>query len=377
MRRSRAYLTGLTAGALALAVGLVPAWASGTRPPRVTAPSGWRTVTTVPAGTSTLLTTIATDGPGDAWAVGQVFAAGAPVPLVERWNGTAWHRVILPRHLIKPGLPADPAVAVAGPRDLWAFGISGQWLHWDGTWTAGTMSVDTDLDAAAMFGPRDVWAFGVIDPNTRPRPYAIHYDGTRWQRISVPGADGIDGVSAVSPDDIWAVLGTPQTEAWHGPGALVHFNGRRWLTVASLPARLATPRLGTVLARGPADVWVGGARRNSRGGSTEAVGHWDGRGWTVTTLPAAASRVHYHLTQLVPDGTGGMWAIGQCANCDPTPSRLWHEHAGRWSGPFAPRLARHRWILFGLAAAGRSVWADGAVDAARISGLIALWGPRP
>ena len=155
----------------------------------------------------------------------------------------------------------------------------------------------------------------------------------------------------------------------------MHFNGRRWLTVASLPARLATPRLGTVLAQGPADVWVGGARPNSGGGSTEAVGHWDGRGWTVTTLPAAASRVHYHLTQLVPDGTGGMWAIGQCASCDPTPSRLWHEHAGRWSGPFAPRLARHRWILFGLAAAGRSVWADGAVDAAGISGLIALWGP--
>ncbi len=186
-------------------------------------------------------------------------------------------------------MPYDPATAVAGPRDLWAFGITGQWLHWDGAWTAGTLSDATDLDASAMFGPRDVWAFGVLDPNTRPRPYAARYDGSRWHRIAVPGHDGIDGVSAVSPRDIWAVLGTPQTGAWTGPGALVHWNGRRWRTVG-LPARLATPRLGSVLARSATSVWVGGAIRNRDGGSTEAVGHWNGRGWTVVTLPARPAR---------------------------------------------------------------------------------------
>ncbi len=132
------------------------------------------------------------------------------------------------------------------------------------------------------------------------------------------------GRPAVSPRDIWAVLGTPQTGAWTGPGALVRWNGRRW---------------------------------------------------SVVTLPAPASRVHYHLTQLAADGAGGIRAIGPCANCQRIPSRLWHERAGQWSGPLVPSLARRRWILFGLAAAGRSMWAAGDVDGSGPSGLIALWAP--
>jgi hypothetical protein len=248
----------------------------------------------------------------------------APAPLVEHWDGRAWHRVALPRGLVKPGGPYYPATAAAGPRNLWVFGIDGQWLHWDGAWTTGTLSDATDLDASAMFGPRDVWTFGVLDPNTRPRPYAARYDGSRWHRVAVPGHDGVDGVSAVSPRDIWAVLGAPQTGAWTGPGALVHWNGRRWHAVR-LPARLATPRLGSVLARSATDVWAGGATRNRDRGSTEAIGHWNGRRWSVVTLPAPASRVHCHLTQLAADGAGGIWAIGPCANCQRIPSRLWHE----------------------------------------------------
>ena len=324
----------------------------------------------MPAGSSTLLTAITADRPGDAWAVGQVFAAGAPAPLVEHWNGAAWRRVALPRGLVKPGVPYDPATAVAGPRDLWVFGIAGQWQHWDGTWTAGTLSDAIDLDASAMFGPKDVWAFGVHDPNTRPRPYAARYDGSRWTRIAVPGHDGIDAVSAVSARDIWAVLGIPQNGAWTGPGALVHWNGRRWQTVG-LPARLATPRLGSVLARSATDVWAGGATRNRDGGSTEAVGHWNGRRWTVVTLPAAAARTHYHAHPARRRRRGrhlGHRPVRELP-ADPVPAVARARRPV--VGPFVPRLARPRWILFGLAAAGRSIWADGAVDGKRISGLIA------
>jgi hypothetical protein len=110
-------------------------------------------------------------------------------------------------------------------------------------------------------------------------------------------------------------------------------------------------------------------------GAAATLGYWNGRRWSVVTLPAAAARTRYQVTRLAADGAGGIWAIGQCVNCQRTPSRLWHERGGRWSGPFVPRLARHRWMLFGLAAAGHSIWADGAVDGQRISGLIALRAP--
>ncbi len=56
------------------------------------------------AGSTALLSAVTAGRRGGAWAVGQVFAAGAPAPLIEHWNGRAWHRVALRRGLVRPGV---------------------------------------------------------------------------------------------------------------------------------------------------------------------------------------------------------------------------------------------------------------------------------
>ena len=102
MRRTRSYLIGCTASALALAAGLAPASAWACARPSAGS-SGRRTVATAPCSTA-LLSAVTAGRRGGAWAVGQVFAAGAPAPLIEHWNGRAWHRVAVPRGLVRPGV---------------------------------------------------------------------------------------------------------------------------------------------------------------------------------------------------------------------------------------------------------------------------------
>ena len=137
--------------------------------------------------------------------------------------------------------------------------------------------------------------------------------------------------------------------------------------------------LGAVLARSDSDVWVGGGVRNSKGGYTEAVGHWNGHAWSMVTLPVSGTTGQWHVNSIVPDGSGGLWALGYCmATCGVHPSRIWHEADGRWTGPVVPSWEVKDSALDQLAATGHSVWGVGRVNNNGIyAGLIVRNGPVP
>lgn len=94
----------------------------------------------------------------------------------------------------------------------------------------------------------------------------------------------------------------------------------QWHQVTGLPATLRSALFGSVLARSDRNVWLGSAAPNHKGGSTGAVGHWNGRRWTVTRLQAPAITGHYHVISIVPDGSGGLWALGYCEHVGPRAS---------------------------------------------------------
>lgn len=384
MRRTlirRAVLV-VPATALALTSGLASAQAA--RPP------GWRIATTisVPANSS-LLTSVAVADRRHAWAVGLASnsSASSIQPLVASWNGSAWAQVSLPAGVVTSlgPLPVLATAGASGTSNVWAFSlIGGGWLRWNGTsWTAGKVTTaPVALDASVVLGTKDVWVFGQgTGPSRGPR--AFHYDGTRWKRSVVPGSNGISAASAVTRRDIWAVLGTGVFGAPTGKGGgLVHWFGGRWHTVTKLPSRLRNASLGSVLARSDRNVWVGGATKNSKHGTTEAVGHWNGHRWTVVTLRAAASASGYQVVSMATDGAGGIWALGNCLSsvkCTAaSPWRLWHEAAGRWSRPVHPRLSSHATLLLSLTSVAQSVWAPGAIRVGTsTNGMIALWGNVP
>jgi hypothetical protein len=352
-----------------------------------TAPPGWRTVATIPS--PSFLLGLAATGPAHAWAVG--WNLHTKVPVVRAWNGSGWTLVSLPSPVQSElgTIPVLDTAAASGTANVWALTEMGRWLHYDGAaWTGGRIaSPPPTIQSSLAIGPGSAWAFGgkpTGSGSSAFAPYAsLFTPGHGWQRTPVPGKGMIVGASAVSSSDIWAVIGTgPLGLAAPGSG-LVHWTGGQWQPVTSLPAQLHNASLGAVLARGDSAVWVGGAVRNARGGTTEAIGHWNGHAWTVHTLPAAASSANFHVVSIVPDGagTGGLWAlgfsVGQSGN--QISSRLWHLTAGQWTGPVVPVLAQRAAALVTLAAAGHSVWGagDAGVGGTLPSGLIALWGSTP
>jgi hypothetical protein len=367
-----------------MAAGLTPAQAAGS--------PGWRIVATVATpGEVTELTSIAIADQRHAWAVGISVTAktGAFAPVVEGWGGSAWAPVSLPPDVVA-NLGTEPlldAVAASSPTNMWAFTTAGGWLHWNGVWTAGRITKSPiEIDSTLVFGQSNVWAFGETRPvRGAPVPYAARFDGPGgWKRSSVPGTNGISAASAVNSTDIWATLGQPEFAFGGGSrgGGLVHWFRGRWHRVTSFPSQLRNASLGSVLARSDKDVWVGGAMKNGKHGTTEAIGRWNGRKWTVTTLRARATANGYRVASLVSDGAGGIWALGNClasSNCSPgTPWRLWHETAGNWSRPIQPRLSSHNTVLDSLAPVAHSVWAAGAIqEGSSANGIVALWGRAP
>ena len=355
--------------------------------------TGWRAVHTVTVRSSdTELLSVAVTAPARAWAVGSAFArnSNAIQPVIESWNGTAWSRVRPPAaSLSKIGQPVMVTATASRRVGLWAFTLFGGWLHRGGTgWTAGMVPNNRFVQASLTVG-RAVWIFGGTSVVARGNvPYAAFRIGSgAWTRTAVPGKGVFADASAVSGNDIWAVIGKGLFGAGVSTsrtGGLVHWIGGRWRTVAGLPATLRNSSLSSVLARSDRDVWVGGATRNSATGTTETVGHWNGQRWTVIRLHAPATTKLFHVISMASDGAGGIWAVGACtsARCPATRNvfRLWHEARGRWTGPIRPTLAGTRkTVLIGLATAGRSVWAAGLVVAktGNADGLIALWGATP
>jgi hypothetical protein len=174
-----------------------------------------------PGATRDQLFGAAASSPSDVWAVGdQEGADGVFHTLAERWNGTSWSVVPTP----DPGSNGDLfyGVTTEGPNNAWAVGqqLGGagpdQVLveHWDGSsWsvvpTPAVSAGTAMLNSVAASGP-DAWAVGQVDsPDGGGRPLAEVYDGTSWKIASLPASAGSNWTSlwgvASSPSGVWAV----------------------------------------------------------------------------------------------------------------------------------------------------------------------------
>lgn len=415
----------LAASALTLAAGLLPAQAATT---------GWRTDATFAVrGEVSRLIDVAASGPADAWAIG--FAAktngtSLPQPIIRHWTGRTWRLVTLPakigRELARQAAILS-VVAAASARHVWIFdGVSGGYLRLDGSrWSLGQLPGASEksgalvlVDAARVFSGTDVWAFGVrVSGSGVATPYAAHYNGRKWSRVTVHGVAGgglITAVAAVSSGDIWAVelglLGLPPPSAAArsavarsavaaSPAArlavarlraaasdsaaalqvVLHWTPKTgWRQAAQQPNLAATDELVTGVAERGGHVWFGGSANNSANGTSSLTAEWNGTRWSVSDLPGSASSADWQLVEMAPDGTGGIWALADDSNSGA--ERIWHLQGASWSKA-KPAFGKHPWELETLALVPRthSVWAVGAVKGSKSTakGLIAVDGTLP
>lgn len=305
---------------------------------------GWRVVAAIGPYNEAVTGTVSAGSAVGAWSVwtGTAFTA------VERLVGNRWSRVPLPAALTGY---ARSAVAFGGDSssDFWLFSSRSatRALHFaDGRWTlrpipswvlqrqsgGGGLSV-----SAAVFGPDDVWVFGLD-----AAAYAAHYNGRTWAKVRLPAAP--DEVSAVGPDDIWALHGNV---AWH-------WNGSGW-TGDKIPGA-AGSRPGSfadLTATGPSSAWVWRTVRAP--GHPAEVGQlrWNGTSWRRAGPGSPAGIVD----SVAPDGSGGLWATG----VDENPggfNLFYHLAGGRWNEVSPPA----------------GIWGQQPESLAWIPGTHSVWG---
>ena len=234
------------------------------------------------------LSGVSADSATDAWAVGlSNFKTGAR-SIILHWDGSAWSRVKIPRSYLS-------GVSVDSAGDAWAVGSA--ILHWDGTaWSKvknphpgrGGILLGVSADSAG-----DAWAVGRYRKATThaDESLVLHWNGLSWSRVEAPSPgrhlSELDGVSAESPTDAWAVgyYENAPTRAEHFHPLILHWNGSAWSRVNS-PNPGVMSLLDGVSARSRTDAWAVGLSWANGVRTNSLILHWNGTAWSKAKSPS-------------------------------------------------------------------------------------------
>jgi hypothetical protein len=220
---------------------------------------------------------VAAFSPANAWAVGGWDTGGTGLnhTLIEHWNGSAWS--IVPTPDDPPG--RLDAVDGVGPNDVWAVGGAGGKgiaMHYDGTaWsivpTPVKGSASQSLSDVSARGSNDVWAVGTVEKGYpfKGQTLAMHWDGSGWRIKASPtpsSGDTVTGVATLTGGKVWMV-GTYYPDAFTNKPLTELFANGSWKVV---PVRGKTS-LDGVAALTADDVWAVGS----------SIIHWDGTTWRL------------------------------------------------------------------------------------------------
>jgi hypothetical protein len=284
------------------------------------------------------LSGVAAIAPNDVWAAGSLSSHQPhPTTLIEHWNGSQWSIVTSPN----PGPLSDTlsAVAAVAANDVWAVGesVTGNNAtqplieRWDGAaWHVVSSSVPAGATASSLNAvtrvpeTNQLWAVGSVRIGTPPsgmlgyfQPLVERWDGSSWQVITSPSlpsgslAGSLNGVVALSTTDAWAV--GDYTTSDHKLRALItHWDGSAWKMVTSPDAvgSLSVVSLGTVAAANAQDVRVVGHTNTGNGQNVSLIAQWNGDTWQDATSPVPSGAIDSGLGGIASDGAGNFWAVG-------------------------------------------------------------------
>jgi len=163
--------------------------------------------------------------PNDIWAAGADVTAPTPLPVLGRWNGTAWTEdrsidAVLPKPTSKTGVGID-AVNALSDSNVWvdaftetqANVISFIVVHWDGsTWSRVTQTAfGFHLPVAVPDGHGGWWAPPFVEKLSAP--FLLHGVNGRWTRFPLPIHEGAPAI----PDN-FALAHVPQSAAMFAVG---------------------------------------------------------------------------------------------------------------------------------------------------------------
>ena len=258
---------------------------------------------------------------------------------LHHWNGSAWRSVA--GAAVKLGvswqLEAVAVIPDTHPAQLLAVGWTGQYSapgntadsqalieqwngsHWVRLKAAAKASKGVELDGVTALSSHDAWAVGI-------NGVIEHWNGVGWSRVrsagnyhGLDGCDNFDAVSAVSQKDVYAVgYDTAYCRGGNSnypdyPYAIIeHWNGTSWKYVNPLDSGDFgwNGVFNAVVGVSAKSVWAVGYSTDDNGVNTGTLlQHWNGATWDNVEEDAVPDK-KASLWGLALSSSGSLWAIG-------------------------------------------------------------------
>ena len=173
--------------------------------------------------------------------------------------------------------------------------------------TTPNNGINNFLFAISGDADNDVWAVGT-SVNVA---LGIHFDGSKWSSVpmALPNTADMQGVSVLSPNDVWAVGSAFDTTTQHFTSVIQHFNGKKWSNVAS-PHFASGDQLFAVKAIASNDVFAVGEFHSDSQKPQPLIEHFDGTKWTVIPAPALKAGQTQSLRHVAATSHSDVWVTG-------------------------------------------------------------------
>ncbi len=273
----------------------------------------------LPSGAYVSAATVA--GAADVW-------AGGMGGLLLRWDGTRWTEVApaSERHDL-------PSVWARTAEDIWVVGTRGLVRRWDGQRWSLTR-VDPALSFLGAWGPSadNVWLPGLLTRALYAYPALFHWDGSAVREVTPPGNMRVSQVWGTGSDDIWMLGST-----------VYHWDGKAW-SERPLPYPGDPYRASGIWGSGPKDVWLW-----LRSGGYERPGlyHWEGQSWTP--VAPLGQTVGMSIDDLWGSGPNDIWAM--------TSQGVLHYDGQTWRRLFQVKAMKRNGRVWGTGP--DDVWVNG------------------
>lgn len=212
-------------------------------------------------------------GPDDAWVVGTESdgMGGQRGPILRRVGGK-WVRAFTATNTLND-------IWGSGPKDIWAVGLGGLIIHWDGmTWKTVPSGTVSNLDG--VFGTSDRDAIAVGTDGT-----IIRWNGATWVPMMSGTTKFLASVWSAAMNDAWAVGES---------GTILRWNGISWSMVTSGTAT----HLIKIFGASKSAIWAVG--------QAGIILHWKGSAWEEV-VPRVSNR---NIAGIFATAADSAWAVG-------------------------------------------------------------------
>ena len=258
----------------------------------------WKSAT-LPATAQGYVTGASAPAPGSVWAVTNEGA-------LLHYNGSKWTAKKF------PGTGELTGVTALSPSNVWVFGGGGftgglgTW-HFDGkNWKQWKTGNAVGLERASAVSASSIWAIGGVLASDS----AIdHFAGKAWHLVSAKALQGLQfmSIKAFSDRSVWVTAINNTTSA----GYLLHYNGTRWTKITA-PKGI---QLTSLASDGRGGLWFAGGVV----GTNKAYFVHRSAGGTWAT--SGASGAVEGLTAI--PGASGLWAVGALRQANGGSAAIW------------------------------------------------------